>query len=50
MKTISTLILLLTLAFTSSGQNYNYPGDVEIKGFKIGDKVDTSLFKKYGDV
>jgi hypothetical protein len=50
MKNISTFLILLTLTLTSCGQKYKYPGQVEIRNFKIGDKVDTSLFKKHSDV
>lgn len=50
MKNISTLLILLTFALASCGQKYKYPGPIEIRTFKIGDKVDTSLFKKHSDV
>ncbi len=43
-------LFFLTFAFTFCGQKYKYPGQVEIRNFKIGDKVDTSLFKKYSNV
>ena len=48
MKRISLLIFCLTATFIFSyGQDYNYPGELTIRGFKIGDKVDTTRFKKY---
>lgn len=46
MRKIWALIFLYTYALTSYGQNYNYPGQLEIKSFKIGQKVDTTLFVK----
>jgi hypothetical protein len=48
MKNITIPLLLLT--FAACGQKYKYPGQVEIRTFKIGDKVDTSLFKKHSNV
>lgn len=30
--------------------DYGYPGELEIKGFKIGQTVDTAIFNKLGDV
>jgi hypothetical protein len=50
MKNISAVLIILTLAITSYGQNYKYPGQLEIRSYKIGDKVDTTLFKKQGDL
>jgi len=50
MKKAFTLLILLVVALTSCGQKYKYPGEVEIKNFKIGEKVDTTLFKKHGDL
>jgi hypothetical protein len=50
MKNISAFIILLAFGFTACGQKYKYPGEFEIRGYKIGDKVDTTLFKKYGDL
>jgi hypothetical protein len=50
MKNILLHIIFLTTFLTSCGQKYNYPGQLEIKGFKIGEKVDTTLFKKYDDL
>jgi len=41
------LSLALSLGLSSCGQKYKYPGSLEIKSYKIGEKVDTSLFKKY---
>jgi len=49
MKSISLFLILLTLVLTSCGQKLNYPGQLEIRTYKIGDKVDTTLFKKFGD-
>lgn len=37
-------------SLTSCGQKYSYPGQLEIRSYKIGDKVDTTLFKKHGDL
>jgi hypothetical protein len=50
MKKSSTLLILLVFALTSCGQKYKYPGSLEIRTYKIGDKVDTTLFKKHGDL
>lgn len=50
MKHISTILILLTLALTSCRQKYKYPGQIELRGYKIGGKVDTTLFKKYRDL
>jgi hypothetical protein len=50
MKSISTFIIILLFALTSCGQKYHYPGHLEIRSYKIGDKVDTTLFKKHGDL
>jgi len=44
------LIFISTLTLTSCGQNFNYPGELEIKTFKIGQKVDTTLFVKKENV
>jgi len=49
-KKIATLLVILTTCLTSCGQKYKYPGQLEIKGYKIGDKVDMTLFKKYDDL
>jgi hypothetical protein len=45
-----TLLILIIFALTSCGQKYKYPGQLEIKTYKIGDRVDTTLFKKYQDL
>ena len=50
MKKISILLIILTTALFSCGQKNKYPGQLEIRGYKIGDKVDTTLFKKYADL
>ena len=50
MKNIATLIIIFATAFVACGQKYKYPGQLEIRGYKIGDKVDTTLFKKQGDL
>lgn len=39
-------IFILTLALTSCAQKYNYPGQLEIKTFIIGQTVDTAHFVK----
>lgn len=45
------LFICLTVIFSPSfGQNYNDPGQLVIGGFKIGDKIDTTQFKKYDDL
>jgi antitoxin component YwqK of YwqJK toxin-antitoxin module len=50
MTKILTLIYISSLALTSCGQKYNYPGQLDIKTFKIGQKVDTTLFVKKGNL
>jgi antitoxin component YwqK of YwqJK toxin-antitoxin module len=50
MTKILTIIFISTLALTSCVQKYNYPGQLEIKTFKIGQKVDTILFVKKGNL
>lgn len=50
MKNISTFLILLTFTLTSCGQKYKYPGQLEIRNYKIGDQVDTTQFKKYQDL
>src|SRR5689334_16062134 len=47
MKIIAPLLIFLTTSFVSCSQKYNYPGQLELSGYKIGDKVDTTVFKKY---
>ena len=50
MKSISTLLILTIFTITSCGQKYKYPGQLQIKTYKIGDRVDTTQFKKYSDL
>lgn len=50
MKKFLSLVILLSAFLSCYGQKYQYPGPLEINGFKIGDKVDTALFTKYGDL
>ena len=48
MTKILTLIFISTWALSSCGQKFKYPGQLEIKGFKIGQVVDTTLFINKG--
>jgi antitoxin component YwqK of YwqJK toxin-antitoxin module len=50
MTKLVILIFISTLTLSSCGQKNNYPGELEIKTFKIGQKVDTSLFVKKENV
>lgn len=50
MKNIFTLLIILTTTLICFGQNYNYPGQIEIRGYNIGNQVDTLIFKKLGDL
>jgi antitoxin component YwqK of YwqJK toxin-antitoxin module len=50
MKLIIPLLILLTISFISCSQKHKYPGQFELRGYKIGDRVDTILFKKYEDL
>lgn len=50
MTKLLTFIFISTLALTSCGQKYNYPGQLEIKTFKIGQNVDTTLFVNKGNL
>jgi len=50
MRSSLTFLILIAITLTSCGQKYKYPGELEIRKFKIGDKVDTTLFKKYGEL
>ena len=49
MRNITTIIFFLIFALTTYGQKYQYPGPLEFKNFKIGQKIDTTLFKKYNN-
>jgi hypothetical protein len=49
-KSIPAILFLLTLSLFSCGQKYKYPGELQIRGYSIGQQVDTSLFKKHSDV
>ena len=46
MTKVLTLIFFSILTLTSCGQKYNYPEQLEVKTFKIGQKVDTTLYVK----
>ena len=50
MKNIATLLIIFATVLVGCGQKYKYPGQLEIRGYKIGDKVDTTLYKKQGDL
>ena len=50
MTRIFIFIFLSTLELTSFGQKYNYPGQLEIKTYKIGQKVDTTFFVNKGNL
>lgn len=50
MKNSLSLIICLTIFLTACGQKYKYPGKLEVRGYQIGQKVDTTLFKKHGDL
>ena len=50
MKYLISLLICFSTILTSCGQKCNYPGQLEIKSCKIGDKVDTTHFKKHGDL
>jgi len=50
MTRILIFIFLSTLELTSFGQKYNYPGQLEIKTYKIGQKVDTTFFVNKGNL
>lgn len=50
MKKTATLLIILTSVLIACGQKYKYPGQLEIRGYRIGDKVDTTLFKKEGNL
>ena len=50
MKNITTFLFFLTTILTSSAQQDNYPGEFEIRTYKIGDKVDINLFQKHDDL
>ena len=49
MRYITTIIFFLIFALSTYGQKYQYPGPLDFKTFKIGQKIDTTLFKKYSD-
>ena len=50
MTKILIFLFISTFALTSCGTKYNYPGQLEIKTFKIGQDVDTTLFVKKGNI
>ncbi|WP_291070486.1 hypothetical protein [Empedobacter sp. UBA5039] len=50
MKKIISIVIIFTTFLTSCAQQNKYPGQLEIRGFKIGNKVDTTLYKKFGDL
>jgi hypothetical protein len=50
MKKIALLFLISTLCLIACGQGNQYPGKLEIRGYSIGNKVDTTLFEKQGNL
>lgn len=50
MKKNTAFLIILSTVLIASAQTKNYPGKLEIRGYKIGDKVDTSLYKKQGNL
>ncbi len=42
-----SFLLLIGTILISCEPAYKHPGQVEIRGFKIGDRVDTTLFRKH---
>ncbi|MEP6467395.1 MAG: hypothetical protein ABJB05_13890 [Parafilimonas sp.] len=50
MKITTTFLVLLIFNLSILSQNYTYPGQLEIKSYKIGDKVNTAQFTKYEDI
>lgn len=50
MKKIFILFITSISSLTVYGQNYKYPGQLGIRGYRIGQKVDTTNFKKYGNL
>jgi hypothetical protein len=50
MKKIALLFLISTLCLIACGQGNQYPGKLEIRGYSIGGKVDTTLFEKQGNL
>ncbi|MFD1552967.1 hypothetical protein DNU06_15810 [Putridiphycobacter roseus] len=50
MRNILALIVCSSIFLTACTQKYNYPGELEVEGYKIGQMVDTAIFKKMGDL
>lgn len=50
MRAIFLLLIAIGISLISCEQKYKYPGPLEIRDFKIGDKVDTTHFEKYADL
>jgi len=50
MKRTTTILIFLSSILTSCGQVYQYPGEIEIKNYTIGCKVDTAKFEKNDDL
>src|SRR5882724_7793934 len=50
MKTWILMVTLLITKLNALSQAYKSPGELEFRSFKIGDEVNTTLFKKYRDV
>lgn len=46
----TAFLIILSTVLIASAQTKNYPEKLEIRGYKIGDKVDISLYKKQGDL
>ncbi|WP_443936450.1 hypothetical protein [Pedobacter sp. MW01-1-1] len=50
MKKITTFLIILSTVLIACAQTKSYPGKLEIRGYKIGDMVDTTFYKKQGDL
>jgi len=50
MKNSLSLIVCLTIFLTACGLKYKNPGKLEVRDYQIGQKVDTTLFKKHGEL
>jgi hypothetical protein len=49
-KKITTFLIIFSTVLIACGQTNKYPGKLEIREYKIGDKVDTNLYKKQGEL
>lgn len=50
MKNTLIISILFMFALTSCAQENKYPEQLQIRTYTIGEQVDTTLFKKYGDL